>query len=187
MRFAAGVFTPNSVSGCECPWPLPSLECHITSQEEDFGSFHQPIGLKDRGEFSLNCKEHRWSEDIVRDREWSLLQTLSSLEDPSSYHTYIQHVSSALADGSLPASDKLISALTSESPNSFTHRILTRPFYGRLWVNLIVKGYLEGEGVIKTKGRLGKVVCAFNHRLVDLYELGANLVNMSKSRTAKGT
>lgn len=50
----------------------------------------------------------------------------------------------------------------------------------------MAKGYL-GEGVIKTKGRLGKGAHAFNHRLVDRSELGANLVYMSKFRTAKTT
>lgn len=50
----------------------------------------------------------------------------------------------------------------------------------------MVKDYLEREGVIKTKGRLGKGVCVFNHRLVDLYELRDNLVYMYKSRTTKG-
>jgi hypothetical protein len=34
----------------------------------------------------------------------------------------------------------------------------------------MVKDYLEKEGVIRTKDRLGKGACVFNHRLEDLYE-----------------
>lgn len=52
----------------------------------------------------------------------------------------------------------------------------------------MVKGYLERQGVIKPRVSWpGKGVLAFNHRLVDLYESGASLVYVSKSRTAKAT
>lgn len=65
--------------------------------------------------------------------------------------------------------------------------MLTKPFYSRPCVNLVVKGYLERESVIQTKYRLGILVHAFNHRQVYPSELKASLVYVLSFRTVKAT